>query len=375
MNTTHSTANLRGIAMQHRILALLLIIFLATAAIGTDNRPVQAQAANLLRDPGFEGEAYKTVSIDPLDPNLSFNVPVDWNGIVITAPHSESWMNIHPSGYPHTGPIRHGGFRSLHVARGFATFNAIIFQQVSVQPNTTVEGGAFAFMDTPQGLVRAGIDPDGGTNPFAPGVVWSNWAAGVNAWVQVTTRATARAGAVTLFLQATQLQPSNPNGTYWDDAFLNGVAGSGTPAGPGSGSATSLYQLTSNVLLRVRRGPSLDAERFGSIFPGQYFDITGQVGQWYEINYYGERGYVAGWLAVVSGTPGAGGGAGVTPASGTLTARFRVNVRSGPGTDFSPIGHLNAGETRPITGQSGDWYAIDYNGRTGYVAGWLVTIN
>ncbi|NLK94502.1 MAG: SH3 domain-containing protein, partial [Clostridiales bacterium] len=40
----------------------------------------------------------------------------------------------------------------------------------------------------------------------------------------------------------------------------------------------------------------------------------------------------------------------------------------GAGTNYSVIGYLYNGNTVTITGESGNWYAISYNGTTGYVA-------
>ncbi|EAY20179.1 hypothetical protein TVAG_021240 [Trichomonas vaginalis G3] len=55
-----------------------------------------------------------------------------------------------------------------------------------------------------------------------------------------------------------------------------------------------------------------------------------------------------------------GGSATATPADG-------VNVRSGPGTNYGRIGGLLRGKSAPVTGSSGDWWQVSFNGRTGYV--------
>ncbi len=62
----------------------------------------------------------------------------------------------------------------------------------------------------------------------------------------------------------------------------------------------------------------------------------------------------------------------------TVEARQRVNVRSGPGTTFSIIGQLNAGEVMNATGRDGlgnDWLQIDFNGQAGWVAYFTVNVN
>jgi hypothetical protein len=50
-----------------------------------------------------------------------------------------------------------------------------------------------------------------------------------------------------------------------------------------------------------------------------------------------------------------------------------VNVRSGPGTGFAVLGRLEPGEQAKVTGRSGDWWQIDFEGTKGWVANWVVT--
>lgn len=53
-----------------------------------------------------------------------------------------------------------------------------------------------------------------------------------------------------------------------------------------------------------------------------------------------------------------------------------LNVRSGPGTNFSAIGQARNGERYDVTGKNaaGNWYQINFNGQTGWVAGEYVLI-
>ena len=50
-----------------------------------------------------------------------------------------------------------------------------------------------------------------------------------------------------------------------------------------------------------------------------------------------------------------------------VTARSGLNVRSGPGKSHSIYGTLTYGSIVKVTGTSGEWSVISYNGRTGYV--------
>ncbi len=45
-----------------------------------------------------------------------------------------------------------------------------------------------------------------------------------------------------------------------------------------------------------------------------------------------------------------------------------VNVRSGPGTSYTKLGTALKGATYSVTGTSGSWYQIKYNGKKGYVS-------
>lgn len=65
-----------------------------------------------------------------------------------------------------------------------------------------------------------------------------------------------------------------------------------------------------------------------------------------------------------------------TPApAARLTAGQNVNVRQGPGTNYSTIGSLRAGQSFEITGKNaaGDWWQITFNGQPGWVIANLVS--
>ncbi len=53
-------------------------------------------------------------------------------------------------------------------------------------------------------------------------------------------------------------------------------------------------------------------------------------------------------------------------ATATVTCSS-LNVRKGPGTNFSKLGVLNHNQTVTVTGQSGNWYKISYNGTEAYI--------
>lgn len=66
-----------------------------------------------------------------------------------------------------------------------------------------------------------------------------------------------------------------------------------------------------------------------------------------------------------------------TPTAPRMTSNQTVNVRNGPGTNYTRIGELNAGQTLDITGKNaaGDWFQFDFNGQSGWVRQDFVTLN
>ncbi len=56
-----------------------------------------------------------------------------------------------------------------------------------------------------------------------------------------------------------------------------------------------------------------------------------------------------------------------TAKTGTITGST-VNVRSGPGIDYSKVGSVAKGDTVKILGTEGDWYRISIGNVTGYVS-------
>jgi hypothetical protein len=189
-----------------------------------------APGTNLLIDPGFEGTYIGRGAVD-------LNIPQGWDIWFALSPHTADWMNLRPVAFPHrTGPEIHSGLLSLNLNKGWATFTAVVYQQVYVPPGAAVRANAWAWLhvcgdpsnDNPPGCgsdpnsgagVRIGIDPDGG-DPNAPEIVWSRFATPHDRWGQVSVEAQARAPVVTLLLFTHQHNPKAFNTMYWDSAYL-----------------------------------------------------------------------------------------------------------------------------------------------------------
>lgn len=341
--------------------------------------PASAQTENLLIDPGFEGEAYNLISIDPSD-GTRFHVPSGWSGGIVTSPGTPVWINAYPSGFPHSAGFKLQGGRSFHVARGGATFTAYIYQQVYTQPGSPLEGGAWAYIQNNSGgRVRAGIDPTGGADPFSPAVAWGSWSEARNGWVRVHAAATAQGGTATLILYATQDTPSDPNGVYWDDAYFNGIRGI-APAQPGIAAPAARPMVTATTNIRVRRGPGIDTARMGAMNAGESYPLIEDLGSWYAIEFNGETGYVSSLYANIgqgAGGAGAAGGGGSAPvttgAAVDYIVDYTLRMRVSPGRDSAEVAVIPHTATVQAVARSADsnWLLVNYNGQSGWVASWI----
>lgn len=345
-------------------LILLLLLAIAPASVG-------AQGVNLLVDPGFEGEQYVVAAYDPID-GTAFSVPVGWGGGVATQPSTEVWMNKIPTGFPHFGNIKWAGNRSLHVSRGFATFTAWVYQQVSVQPNTDLVAGARAFLENPiNGAVRVGIDPLGGTNPFESRVVWSAYSGNRYAWNTMEVSAKAGGPTATIFLYASQGVPSDPNGVYWDEAYLIGVAGGGSGQNSGGTPSPSGQYVIADTRLSVRSGAGTGFPRLGIIDAGDGYPLLQTLDGWYKMDYGGREGYVSAVYARVSNTPPAGGGGGNVPSVDILdyTANYTLRMRAAPDATSAELAVIPWQTIVRAIGRTADnvWVLVDFAGQTGWV--------
>lgn len=236
--------------MKRLTLAVLIGLVLLVGAL-----PAAAQD-NLLRDPGFEGPYVNRG-------RSTLNTPEAWP-LWADAPSGHEWQGRTDMIYafPHnTAPQVLSFPSSLNINGGFVTFNAGVYQQVAVPNRANLQGSVNAWIQTcnsrdannvfvgypcgsspaSEAVVRVGIDPNGGTDPYAPAIIWGPWIAPHDHWEQATVNATANGEAVTFFIATTQTWPADFNNRWFDNASLSvggpggrSPAGSGAPAGGGT---------------------------------------------------------------------------------------------------------------------------------------------
>ncbi|RSD24094.1 SH3 domain-containing protein [Mesobacillus subterraneus] len=129
--------------------------------------------------------------------------------------------------------------------------------------------------------------------------------------------------------------------------------------------------------LNVRDRNTLDGKVVGSVSKGQSFKILEEQNNWVRIEYKaGKTGWAAGWFfeKKTNGTQQS------APSQSVKNSKVSMlhngtNIRKGPGTDTSVIYRANQGDAFDILSVEKDWYKIALpNGTTGFVAGWIVTV-
>lgn len=149
----------------------------------------------------------------------------------------------------------------------------------------------------------------------------------------------------------------------------------------------------------VRSGPGVNFDVIDIIERGEVVTATGRsdrFSNWLQVDLGTRRGWVAYFTVAVEGdverlpilstvasppTPTPSGTVANLPQATSdlfVTAFRRVNVRTGPGTDFSVLGVLAPGQTADIIGTSdatNEWLQIDFGGTPGWVAYFVVTIS
>ncbi len=148
--------------------------------------------------------------------------------------------------------------------------------------------------------------------------------------------------------------------------------------------------------VNVRSGPGTQYDIIGQLNSGNEVHITGRnddESDWLRVDFQGSEGWVAYFTVTVLGdvtqlevvfpredstpvrvvaTPIA-----IQASSDVfVTAYRRVNVRSGPGSEYISVGNLEAQSSADVIGRSSDneWLRIDYAGTPGWVAFFVVSL-
>ena len=196
-----------------------------------------------------------------------------------------------------------------------------------------------------------------------------------------TAAPTALPPAATFTATAAATETASPQSapTAEATATLTATVTAATAVAP----SASLAVVTVLGDMNVRRGPGTDQERIGGATAGQEFAITGknQEGDWWQIDFDGQTGWIyAPYVTAANeeNVPLVGSSLTQTPAPAADTPTpeepaviviGEMNIRNGAGTEYDIIGSATAGREFAITGknQEGDWWQIDFEGKTGWI--------
>jgi N-acetylmuramoyl-L-alanine amidase len=128
--------------------------------------------------------------------------------------------------------------------------------------------------------------------------------------------------------------------------------------------------------LSIRAGASLNTKLLGTVTKGLSFTILEEKYNWAKIEYKtGSFGWVAGWYLDKKAEKSQQSGQDVKESLITIIHNG-TNIRKGPDVQSAVVERANKGLNFSVKSVINDWYEIKLkNGQTGYVAGWLVSIN
>jgi LysM repeat protein len=272
------------------VLGLIGSIFL----LPSGSEPVWAQGQNLLVNPGFEGQysGYTPETAQELA-----DCPL---GVCSTAQTANGWKpwwvkerptDVNPEFKPAqrnvAGNRVYSGERAAQYFSFWTTHKAGLRQTVNVPAGATVqfsvwghawlqeEDNSFVsdFAGTPN--MRIGIDPSGGSSPYSPAIVWSEYKQAFDTYQPFSVQARAEGDKVTVFtFSAPSVNPNSPEygfkhtNVYWDEASLVATGGAAPPpaqpAAPGGGNSQVSAPAPAAAPASIGPSPTPDAE--GNIY-------------------------------------------------------------------------------------------------------------
>ncbi|MBQ7714184.1 MAG: SH3 domain-containing protein [Oscillospiraceae bacterium] len=112
-------------------------------------------------------------------------------------------------------------------------------------------------------------------------------------------------------------------------------------------------------VVNVRSGPGTGYDRVEQLAKGKTVSILGEENGWYRVSWGDSTGYILkDYVAADSPAP-----------NGTVTGGGNVNVRSGPGTDYSRVAQVGTGKRVALLAEEGGWFRVAFDGKTGYILG------
>lgn len=128
--------------------------------------------------------------------------------------------------------------------------------------------------------------------------------------------------------------------------------------------------------INVREIGSLNGKVIEQVKKGQTFKIVEELNSWAKIEIKpGVYGWVAGWYLDKSIPKDSSSKEQINKSSVTILHNG-TNIRKGASSQTGVVQIANSGDTFPVISLHDDWYEVNLgNGLTGFVAGWIVSVN
>ncbi|MFC0522495.1 SH3 domain-containing protein [Pontibacillus salicampi] len=120
-------------------------------------------------------------------------------------------------------------------------------------------------------------------------------------------------------------------------------------------------------VLHVRAKPNVQSDLIGKVKEGTSLSFSKEEDGWYYITLSnGTSGWIASWLVSQKGE--------TAKQEDWITFLYNAtNIREGPSTDTSIVGRGGTGDQFKVLNHEDNWYEIEYNGHSAYVADWIVS--
>lgn len=127
--------------------------------------------------------------------------------------------------------------------------------------------------------------------------------------------------------------------------------------------------------LNVRKKADLTSKKIGTVSKGQVFKVLNREHNWVQIQYNDKKtGWVYSFYGTFSDTTKVSSPSSSKENLGSVTIIYNgTNLRSDATTAAEVVERVDAGETYPIVGSKGDFYEVQLDKKTAFVANWVVS--
>lgn len=131
-----------------------------------------------------------------------------------------------------------------------------------------------------------------------------------------------------------------------------------------------------NNAVNLRKGPGTGFDKVGQVQAGVSLEVIGERNGWFQVQHSSGQAWIAGWLVEeVTSAPAEPSRSGNLPTVQYLIVTGKVvNVRQGPGLNYSVITKIGLNEKHVILAEQNGWYKLRAGGQEGWILGELVKV-